>query len=133
MTPPTARPSPEGRTPLQLAVVTVIALAVFNAGCASTTINKVVSDPSRYRNRQVTVKGTVAETFSVLGRGAYRLEDQTGQLWIVSEQSTPPKGARVTAKGTIREGVNLGTLNDLLKLPVVPGLVLVESSRDARD
>jgi hypothetical protein len=41
-------------------------------------------------------------------RGAYRIDDNTGQLWVVSDKGTPRTGARVTVKGTIREGFNLG-------------------------
>ena len=48
----------------------------------------------------------------MVNRGAYRIADDTGQLWVVSDRGTPRKGARVTVKGTIREGFNLGSLGD---------------------
>jgi hypothetical protein len=48
---------------------------------------------------------------------------------VVSDRGTPRKGARVTVKGTIREGFNLGSLGDQINLPGVGvGLVLMESS-----
>jgi hypothetical protein len=108
--------------------------ALASAACATKTINSVLADPSRYRTREVTLSGTVVESFSVAERGAYMLDDSTGQLWVVSDSGTPRKSARVKVKGTIREGFNLGSLGDLIKVPgVSSGLVLIESSHEARD
>jgi hypothetical protein len=74
------------------------------------------------------------DSYSVAERGVYRLEDRSGQLWIVSDRGVPRTGARVTVRGTIREAFNLGTLGSRLRLPpgIGGGLVLVESSHRAR-
>lgn len=98
------------------------------------TINQVLADPSRYyRNHEVQLSGAVVDSYSVANRGAYRIDDETGQLWVVSDKGTPRKGARVTVKGTIREGFNLGSLGDQIKLPGIGvGLVLMESSHTAK-
>jgi membrane protein implicated in regulation of membrane protease activity len=108
--------------------------ALVSAACASKTINHVLADPSRYRNRQVQLSGAVVDSYSLANRGAYRIDDDTGQLWVVSETGTPRKGTRVTVKGTIREGFNLGSLGDRINLPpgVGQGLVLMESSHTAK-
>ena len=107
--------------------------ALVSAACASMTINQVLADPSRYRNREVQLSGAVVDSYSLADRGAYRIDDNTGQLWVVSDKGTPRKGARVTVKGTIREGFNLGSLGDQIKLPGIGvGLVLMESSHTAK-
>ena len=107
--------------------------ALASAACASMTINQVLADPSRYRNRQVQLSGAVVDSYSLAERGVYRIDDDTGQLWVVSDRGTPRKGARVTVKGTLREGFNLGSLGDQIKLPGVgAGLVLMESSHEAK-
>jgi hypothetical protein len=91
-------------------------------------------DPSQYRDHDVTVGGTVQESFSVADRGIYMIDDGTGQLWVVSTRGTPRRGARVTAKGEVRDGFNFGSFGDLINLPGVgSGLVLVESSRKVDD
>ena len=100
------------------------------AGCA-TKIRDVMADPSRYRNEEVTVSGTVINSFSIVGNGAYHLEDSTGRLWIVSQHGVPRKGASVKVTGTIREGINLGALGDLIKLPS-GGVVMVEREHRVR-
>lgn len=107
-------------------------VAMGTAACASATINKVLSDPGRYRDREVSVSGEVADSFSVASRGAYRLRDGSGQLWVVSEHGVPRNGARVVVKGKIREGFNLSGLGDRLPAGLGAGLVLVESSHKAR-
>jgi hypothetical protein len=107
--------------------------ALVSAACASMTINQVLADPSRYENREVQLSGAVIDSYSLANRGAYRIDDNTGQLWVVSDKGTPRKGARVTVKGTIREGFSLGSLGDQIKLPGIGvGLVLMESSHKAQ-
>lgn len=116
-----------------LAVLAASALA--SAACASKSINQILADPSRYNNREVRVSGTVVDSYSFANRGVYRIDDDTGRLWVVSNRGVPRKGARVTAKGTIREGFNLGSLGDRINLPseIGSGLVLMESSHKARN
>ena len=116
--------------------LTILALSALASGaCAAKTINHVLADPGRYRNRTVQLSGAVVDSYSLANRGAYRIDDDTGQLWVVSDRGTPRKGARVTVKGTIREGFNLGSLGDRINLPpgVGSGLVLMESSHRAKD
>jgi len=118
---------------LILLLVTVVALTT--GACASTTsINDLLADPGRYRDRTVKLSGDVVDSYSVGNRGAYRLKDDTGELWIVSDEGVPRRTARVTVKGRVREGFNLGSLADLIKLPpgVAAGLVLMEISHRAR-
>lgn len=115
------------------AVVLVI-LAVSAAGCA-TSINQVLSDPTKYRNKTVTVRGTVDQSASILGRGGYRITDAGQSLWVVTSGGAPRKGARVQVKGRLQDGYDLSGLGRVLKLPeaLQNGLVLIESSHKATD
>ena len=119
---------------LRFVAAAILALsALGSAACASMTINRLLADPSRYRDHEVQLSGVVVDSYSLANRGAYRIDDDTGQLWVMSSQGTPRKGARVAVKGTVREGFNLGSLGDLIKLPGAgAGLVLVESSHTAK-
>jgi len=118
---------------LRLGGLVALALSALVASACGTTINKVLADPSRYRNHEVQLSGNVTQSFSIADRGAYEIADKTGQLWVVSDRGVPRKGARVKVKGTIREGFNPGLLGDRIKLPagIGSGLVLVESSHKA--
>jgi hypothetical protein len=104
-----------------------------SAACAARTVNQVLADPSRYRDREVQLSGAVVDSYSFVNRGAYRIDDGTGQLWVVSDKGVPRTSARVTVKGTIREGFNLGSLGGRLPQGIGSGLVLMESSHKAKD
>jgi hypothetical protein len=119
----------------RLGVGLILVLTALAAGCAAKSINQVLADPGRYRNDTITVRGTVAESASVLGRGAYRITDGDQGLWVVTTGGAPRKGARVNVTGRVQEGYDLGALGGILKLPgsLQSGVVLVESSHKARD
>jgi hypothetical protein len=108
--------------------ILALSLAVVVASCATRTINHVLADPGRYSNRQVTLSGYVADSYSIGSRGVYRLEDRTGALWVVSDRGVPRRGARVRVRGVVRDGFNLGAIGDRLPRGFASGLVLVESS-----
>lgn len=111
-----------------IGAVLVFALAMI--GCEQKSINEIRADPGRYANKEVSVVGKVTRSFSLLGKGAYEVDDGTGKLWILSEKGVPFQGARVAVKGTIRDGFNMG---DLIKLPDVvgSGMVMIESEHKA--
>lgn len=113
----------------------VLALALMATACGSKSINQVLADPARYRNDTITVRGTVAESASVMGRGAYRITDGDQGLWVVTGSGAPRRGARVDVTGRLQDGYDLSAFGNLLKLPgsVQSGLVLIESSHRARD
>jgi hypothetical protein len=106
------------------AVAVVLSLGLV--ACRETTISRLLAEPNRYHNDEVGLKGHVIKSASVLGRGAYQLDDGTGTIWVVSSKGTPRQGARVVVKGKVKDVVDLG---GLITLPseVGSGLVLVES------
>jgi hypothetical protein len=81
----------------------LVFVALMAAGCATKSINQVLGDPSRYRNDTITVRGTVAESASVLGRGVYRITDRDQGLWVVTTGGAPRKGARVNVTGRVQK------------------------------
>ncbi len=108
-------------------------LTLFTVACGPVTINKLLADPARYRNRDVTIKGRVEESASVMGRGAYKLSDGDGELWVVTAAGAPRKGARVKVTGRVQDGYDLSAFGNRIKLPgsMQSGLVLIESSHKA--
>ena len=112
----------------------VMALTLMAAACGARSINQVLADPGKYRNDTVTVRGTVAESASVMGKGAYRITDGDQGLWVVTSSGAPRRGARVDVTGRLQDGYDLSAFGHVLKLPgsLQSGLVLVESSHKAR-
>jgi hypothetical protein len=113
----------------------ILASSILSSACAATTINQILADPSRYRNRDVRVSGSVVDSYSFANRGVYKISDESGQLWVMSDRGVPRKGARVVVKGTIRDGFSLGSFGDRVKLPpaIGSGLLIMESSHKARN
>jgi hypothetical protein len=74
-----------------------------------TEIRKINADPDRYFNKEVGIAGTVTDSYGVpFVGGAYRLDDGTGKIWVVSERSVPSKGSRVGVKGRVLSGLTFG-------------------------
>jgi hypothetical protein len=116
-------------------IILLFLVSAMVVGCGAKSINQVLADPAKYRNQNITVHGTVDESASVMGRGAYRISDAGQSLWVVTSGGAPRKGARVNVTGHLQEGYDLSGLGNIIKIPgpVQSGLVLVESSHKAKD
>lgn len=92
------------RVSLRYAVL--VALGVVAAACASdrsVRIGTLLEDPGRYEGKTVRVEGEVTESAGALGYGAYRLDDGTGRIYVVTTTGgAPAEGARVGVVGTFR-------------------------------
>jgi len=116
----------------RLAAGAVLGLALMAAACGPTSISEVLADPAKYRNQPVTVRGTVDQSVSVLGRGAYRITEGDQGLWVVTTTGAPRKGERVDVTGRLQEGFDLSAFGNLPG-SLQSGLVLVESSHTVRN
>ena len=111
-------------------------LAVWLSACGwfapSTTINGILADPGRFSGDDVWLNGRVVQSASILGRGAFQLDDGTGTVWVISDRGVPRKDARVRVRGTVHDGFDLGRV---IELPdtMKNGLVLVAHDQDAVD
>ncbi|MEW6362328.1 MAG: hypothetical protein ACK42A_10515 [Pyrinomonadaceae bacterium] len=93
--------------------VLVLTIAVFAAACPKrVTIAEIEANPARYYDKDVIVTGTVRDSYglSVPGTpikgGAYKIDDGTGSLWILTDDVVPGKGTEVGVKGRIGSGVS---------------------------
>ncbi len=91
----------------------VVLTGLFAAACPDrTSIADIEADPSKYQNKEVVIAGTVRDSYGVnvpgtkLRGGAYKIDDGTGSIWVVTEDAVPTKGAQVGVKGIIGNGVN---------------------------
>lgn len=87
--------------------------AIFAAACPErTSIADIESNPSKYQNKDVAIAGTVRDSYGLsipgtpIRGGAYKIDDGTGSIWIVTENSVPSKGTQIGVKGKIGNGVN---------------------------
>ena len=114
------------------AAAAIVALSLGLAACRETTVARLLAEPDRYHNDEVGLRGQVIKSASVLGTGAYQLDDGTGTIWVVSSKGVPRQGARVAVRGRVRDVVDLGGLIPNLPREIGSGLVLEESEHRAR-
>ncbi|HET9327259.1 MAG TPA: hypothetical protein VFQ05_10825 [Candidatus Eisenbacteria bacterium] len=90
-----------------LAILAMLAIG----GCKGTTpIQTLLDDPGRFDKQKVRVAGTVGSALSVMGYGAYTINDGTGSLTVISQQSGAPReGAEVGVEGEFRSAFTLGS------------------------
>jgi hypothetical protein len=112
-------------------LLALIALLLPLTACELKTINQIKAEPDRYVRHEVGIAGMVVRSYSVMGRGAYEVDDGTGKLWVVSERGVPRTGAKVAVKGRIKDAYNLGSIVKLPE-PITSGMVMIESSHKAR-
>ncbi|HUP00055.1 MAG TPA: hypothetical protein VM737_00795 [Gemmatimonadota bacterium] len=99
--------SGRGRSILMMLIL--FALFAFGACRGTLSIERLLDDPSRYDGETVRVKGEVTSAIGALGRGAYRINDGTGTLNVVSdERGAPREGARVGVEGIFQSVFTFG-------------------------
>jgi len=89
-----------------------LAVALFIiTGCTSTTpIKTLLDDPGRYDGKTVHIAGDVSAAMGVLNYGAYRVNDGTGTILVVTKVAGAPRdGTKVGLEGVFRAGFTLGT------------------------
>lgn len=93
-----------------LLVAAVAAFGTIVSACRGTmSIQSLLDDPGRYEGETVRVKGEVTRAFGALGQGAYRIDDGTGTMNVVSrELGAPREGAEVGVEGTFRSVFTFG-------------------------
>ncbi len=80
-------------------------------------IADIEANPSKYQGKEVAIVGTVKQTYGVsipgtnYRGGIYKVDDGTGSIWVVTENTVPAKGARIGVKGKVQDGVNYNGKN----------------------
>jgi hypothetical protein len=88
------------------AVLALALAAVFIAGCNSnrTKIGDIDSHPDRFAGKDVRIGGEVTDVLElplgIANISAYRINDDTGQIWVISHNGAPNRGDKVGLKGT---------------------------------
>ena len=80
--------------------------ALFVAGCNSdhTKIGDIDNHPDRFAGKDVRVGGEVTDVLElplgITNLAAFRINDGTGQIWVISHNGAPNRGDKVGLKGT---------------------------------
>jgi len=85
-------------------VLAIAAMLLLLAACPQQLqISELTSDPGRYADKEVAIKGTVTQSFGAMGTGMYQVDDGTGKIWVYSQnRDVPAKNVRVGVAGRIQ-------------------------------
>lgn len=93
------------RYPENIAVILLFVLtaSIFSGCIGQEKISNILQNPDKYEGKIVTIKGTVTEIMSIplISQGIYKVEDNTGAIWVVTKSGTPSKGKEVTVTGKV--------------------------------
>ena len=93
------------------------------SGLWSTKIGDITNNPRHYAGKEVRVSGKVSGTFSLVVVKYFTLQDDTGEIAVVTDRPLPKEGERLAVKGTVREAFSIGRESLL---------VIVEEPNEAR-
>jgi hypothetical protein len=85
---------------------------VFSVSCSKVSISDILENPSQYQGKEVNISGTVTDKYwiDILGLkgGAYQIDDESGKIWVITEQEPPAKGEKASVKGTVSTAGKIG-------------------------
>lgn len=83
-----------------------MAIGIGVAGCGVTSVRSVHDNPQRlWFNSTVKLEGKVIDRVPLLNAEVYQLQDETGEIWILTTDSTDSKQEpreRLRVKGKVR-------------------------------
>jgi len=91
-------------------LLAVLMLAGCKGNVEVTSIKTLLDDPARFDKQTVRIAGDVTSSFGILGYGAYRVDDGTGAIAVVTKEGGAPRqGAKVGVEGEFRSAFVLGS------------------------
>lgn len=106
----------------------MLSVGLLTAACPKReSIQSIEANPSKYYNKEVGIAGTVRDGYGLnvpltqIRGGIYKVDDGTGSIWVVTQNSVPSKGTKIGVKGKIQNGVNFNGKNY--------GLAMIEDDR----
>ncbi len=107
-----------------LPIIVTVVLTLSLGGCIGRdNIGDISNNIEKYDGKEVNIKGEVTEELSIplVSQGAYKIDDGTGSIWVVTIKGTPSKGKEVSVTGRVNSAFKIGTVS--------LGIVVLEESR----
>ncbi len=94
-------------------VVLALAAGLVLAGCdylpfGYTPVKDILAAPANFEGKEVKLKGRVKDVVKLLGLKAFTLQDETGQITVVTGGNLPAANDTVVLKGTVKSAVIVG-------------------------
>ena len=72
------------------------------------SIGSIEANPSKYYDKEVGIAGTVRDAYGLnvpltqIRGGVYKVDDGTGSIWVVTQNSVPSKGTKSASKAKFK-------------------------------
>jgi membrane-bound ClpP family serine protease len=89
----------------------ILAMTLSISGCTKANkISDITSNSAQYNGKIVNISGYVGNTLwnDLTSRGAYQVNDGSGNIWVVTSKEPPAKGAKVNVTGTVSPAFTFG-------------------------
>lgn len=98
-------------------MMAVSAAAMMLTGCSTVKIGSINSEPYRYHDDAVKIKGRVMNTTNLFVVKTFRVADKTGDITVVADESRavlPSVGQKIKVSGKVYEAFKLGALQKIV-------------------
>ena len=89
----------------------ILAMTLSISGCSkSIKTGDITANSAQYDGKTVNISGYVEDTLwnALTSRGAYQVNDGSGNIWVVTSKDPPAKGVKVNVTGTVSPAFTLG-------------------------
>lgn len=90
------------------AALLLLALLPGCGGLFETKVKDILDNPKDYEGQVVRIRGTVKEAVNVVILKYYVVDDGSGEMPVVTKRAVPAKGAKVSARGKVKQAFSLG-------------------------
>ena len=77
-------------------------LSQWGFALSNTPINAIAEIDQANSQKTIQIKGKVITIAPLIHRGAYQLSDQTGTIWVLTNQPLPDTGAEIIVRGQLQ-------------------------------
>ena len=96
---------------LILLAVILLTMMLSVSGCTRTIkTGDITANSAQYNGKTVNISGYAGEILwnDLTARGAYQVNDGSGNIWVVTSKNPPTKGVKVNVTGTVSPAFTLG-------------------------
>lgn len=89
----------------------LLGAAILGVACTTlfaTKIGAILASPGKYEGQEVTVAGTVTGTYNLLFVKYYKLQDDSGEIAVVTQNALPKEGEKLRVKGKVNQAFAIG-------------------------
>ena|SRR5262249_19625282 len=98
-------------------IVLLALMLLFSACSRLVSLESINQDPRQFQGKEIRVAGRVANSFTEGKLGAFELDDGTGRLWVLLENTNlPAHNSNINVRGTIEQGLPFAGRNFVIIL-----------------